>query len=60
MLNPHDIMDDPEFVDKDADVYQLLGTSPAIDAGDPDPAYNDPGGSRNDIGAYGGPNPLDW
>ncbi len=29
--------------------------SPAIDAGDPDPQYNDPDGSRNDMGAYGGP-----
>lgn len=25
--------------------------SPCIDAGDPDPAYNDPDGTRNDIGA---------
>lgn len=30
-------------------------TSPAIDAGDPDPAFNDPDGTRNDIGADGGP-----
>jgi hypothetical protein len=60
MLNPHDIMDDPEFVDKDADVYQLQGTSPAINAGDPNDAYDDKDTSRNDMGAYGGPNPLDW
>jgi hypothetical protein len=29
--------------------------SPCINAGDPDPAYNDTDGSRNDIGACGGP-----
>ncbi len=33
----------------------LLPGSPAIDAGDPDPAYDDPDGTRNDIGALGGP-----
>ena len=26
--------------------------SPCIDAGDPDPQYNDPDGTRNDMGAY--------
>jgi len=35
--------------------FHLLPGSPAIDAGDPDPAFNDPDGSRNDMGAYGGP-----
>lgn len=29
--------------------------SPAINAGNPTTAYNDPSGSRNDLGAYGGP-----
>ncbi len=29
--------------------------SPLIDAGNPDPAYNDPDGSRCDLGPYGGP-----
>jgi parallel beta-helix repeat protein len=38
-----------------ADDGQLLAGSPCVDAGNPDPAYNDPNGSRNDIGAYGGP-----
>jgi hypothetical protein len=31
--------------------YTLGPYSPCIDAGDPDPAYNDPDGSRNDMGA---------
>lgn len=39
--------------------YQLQSGSPSIDAGDPDPAYNDVDGTRNDQGAYGGPN-GDW
>ncbi len=29
--------------------------SPLIDAGNPDPMYNDPDGSRCDLGPYGGP-----
>ena len=35
--------------------YHLSPGSPCIDAGNPDPQYNDPDGSRNDMGAYGGP-----
>ena len=35
--------------------YQLLPGSVCIDAGNPDPIFNDPDGSRNDIGAFGGP-----
>ena len=31
--------------------WSLTGSSPCIDAGDPDSMYNDPNGSRNDIGA---------
>ncbi len=33
----------------------LAPGSPGIDAGDPDPAFNDDDGSRNDMGAFGGP-----
>jgi hypothetical protein len=33
--------------------------SPCVDAGDPDPAWNDPDGTRNDMGAFGGPD-GDW
>jgi hypothetical protein len=39
--------------------YQLLSSSPSIDAGDPDSAHNDVDGTSNDQGAYGGPN-GDW
>jgi PKD repeat protein len=38
--------------------WTLLPGSPCIDAGNPDPVYNDPDDSRNDMGAYGGPNAL--
>ncbi|MBL7131354.1 MAG: right-handed parallel beta-helix repeat-containing protein [Candidatus Omnitrophica bacterium] len=47
-----DISQDPLFVDPDNDNYHLQETSPCIDAGDPDPQYNDPDGTRNDMGAY--------
>jgi hypothetical protein len=39
------------FADSAAGDYMLLTSSPCIDAGDPDPYYNDPDGTRNDIGA---------
>ena len=38
--------------------WWLQAGSPCIDAGDPDAMYNDPDGTRNDMGAYGGPNAL--
>ncbi|MFB0515217.1 MAG: FlgD immunoglobulin-like domain containing protein, partial [Candidatus Neomarinimicrobiota bacterium] len=34
--------------------YRLAAGSPCIDAGHPDPVYNDLDGSINDIGAFGG------
>ena len=39
----------------DGPQYYLLPGSVCIDAGNPDPVFNDPDGSQNDIGAYGGP-----
>ncbi|MEW5924546.1 MAG: right-handed parallel beta-helix repeat-containing protein, partial [Candidatus Zixiibacteriota bacterium] len=41
------ISDDPDFTYN----YRLSPASPCIDAGDPDPYYNDFDGSRNDMGA---------
>ena len=48
---------DPLFVDAARGDYCLRTDSPLIDAGDPDVALNDADGSRNDMGAYGGPQP---
>jgi len=50
-----DISSDPLFVDEPNGDFHLQPISPCIDSGNPDPAYNDPDGSRNDMGAYGGP-----
>ncbi len=43
---------DAQYVDAATFNYTLQPTSPCIDTGDPDPQYNDPDGTRNDMGAY--------
>jgi hypothetical protein len=42
----------PQFTGSVTHDYSLLSSSPCIDSGDPDPAYNDPDGTRNDVGAF--------
>ena len=44
---------DPMFIS--IDNLHLSSNSPCIDSGNPDPAYNDFDGTRNDQGAFGGP-----
>lgn len=44
-----DISKDPKFVGEGD--YHLQSNSPCINAGDPDKKYNDPDGTRNDLGA---------
>ncbi|NQV18522.1 MAG: M6 family metalloprotease domain-containing protein [Armatimonadetes bacterium] len=62
------IDEDPMFIDPSGGngsayngltgVWDLLEGSSCIDAGNPDPIYNDHDGTRNDMGAFGGPNGL--
>ncbi len=47
----HDLSTDPLFRPNVPHGYWLQELSPCRDAGDPDPAYNDPDGSRADMGA---------
>jgi hypothetical protein len=44
---------DPLFIDPQANDYHLGLHSPAIDAGIPGPLFEDPDGSRGDMGIYG-------
>jgi len=54
MIGTGNISLDPLFVDPGVD-FHLREGSPCIDAGKPGFAYLDPDGTRNDMGAYGGP-----
>jgi hypothetical protein len=45
------ISEDPLFIDPRNDDFNLRVGSSCIDAGDPDPYYNDPNGTRADMGA---------
>jgi len=53
VLNSTNMEQDPQFLGIEPDsVYQLSEYSPCIDRGNPDPFYNDPDLTRNDMGAY--------
>ena len=46
---------DPLFVNSDTGDFHLQSTSLCIDAGMVSSSFNDPDGTRNNMGAYGGP-----
>lgn len=50
-----DISVDPQFENEPGGDYRVSVGSPSLDAGNPDSAYSDRNGGRNDLGAYGGP-----
>jgi hypothetical protein len=68
------INENPMFMPGALSSYQLSTNSPCVDAGHPEPQYNDPedplnpgyalwpalGTLRNDMGAYGGPGSGNW
>ncbi len=55
------ISENPLYVDEPEGDYHLQPGSPCIDSGNPLPQYDDPDGTRNDMGAYGGPEaPADF
>ena len=54
VIGSGNIEKDPQFVDPGVD-FHLQEGSPCIDAGKPGFASLDPDGTRNDMGAYGGP-----
>ncbi|MCB0753439.1 MAG: right-handed parallel beta-helix repeat-containing protein, partial [Ignavibacteriae bacterium] len=57
----NDIFLDPLFENININLFELVETSPCINAGNPSLEFNDSDKSRNDIGAYGGPYAdLDW
>lgn len=52
------ISTDPLFTDPENGDFSLRLDSPCLDAGNPGATYHDPDGSRNDMGANGGPEAL--
>ena len=50
-----DISQNPKFIDQNTGNFVLKNDSPCINTGRPGASYNDPDGTRNDMGAYAGP-----
>lgn len=55
----HSINTDP-LIDARTHYRFTSQSSPAVNTGHPSSFYNDPDGSRNDMGAYGGPEAANW
>ncbi|MFH1287125.1 MAG: NosD domain-containing protein, partial [bacterium] len=54
-MGPGDINSDPKFVDFANDNFHLHAGSASINSGEFETRFNDPDGTRNDRGVYGGP-----
>ena len=54
------IRGEPLFTDIEENDFTLLEESPCIDAGDSSDVFIDLNGTRNDLGIYGGPNPIQF
>ena len=52
-IGPTNLSFDPLFVGYPDDLHLLHPLSPCIDTGRPEPEYNDPNGTRSDMGVYG-------
>jgi len=59
-LSVGEISEDPLFIDMNSGNYALQLSSPCKDAGVIGLPYIDPDGTRNDIGAYGGPGSINF
>jgi hypothetical protein len=59
LTGTHTINTDP-LVDVRVHYRFMSQSSPAVNAGHPASFYNDPDGSQNDMGAYGGPEAANW
>jgi hypothetical protein len=55
---PGDISGDPMFDPISPSGFGLLAGSPCIHAGDPNPLYDNSDGTRDTMGAFGGPNAV--
>ena len=50
-----DISQSPRFIDENSGNFALRSDSPCIDSGRAGASHNDPDGTRNDMGAFAGP-----
>ncbi len=55
-----DTLPDPQFIDPETGNFVLKSSSQCINTGVLDPTFNDPDGTRNDKGVYGGPDSVSF
>lgn len=52
---PGDVIEPPAFLSQQSQLFLYASNSSAVDSGDPNIAFNDVDGTRNDLGLHGGP-----